>query len=229
MMYIFRVRQRMNVMDDSQMVVWIIIFLRIPMECIFGYVAIGIHALVFHVSKLHEHDLKCYAGAMVKAMPRADSSLVMPSLMKLEFTVSARLRYASTTWVRFTVLEILLVGIVALVACSRLLLSDTTGFTSGWIMILVTTSLLVLVLSTPLAAVAETFEYDVLRALNKPSVIKHSQQHFGQQLLGHLQTLDWGFRVGGTVISKKMVVHIATALIIAAVTALSQSFINVSQ
>merc|ERR1712228_828459 len=157
------------------------------------------------------------------ALPNPDSCLVVPSLRKLEFTVSARLRYASTTWVRFTMLEILLFGIVALVACSRLLLSDTSSFTSGWIMILVTTSLLVLVLSGPLAAVAETFEYDVLRALNNPSVIKHSQQHFGQQLLAHLRTLDWGFRFGGAVINNRMVVHVATALVITTVTAVSQS------
>ncbi|CAK0895820.1 unnamed protein product [Prorocentrum cordatum] len=225
----FQMRQAMSVVDDSRTAFRAIIFLQMPMECIFMFVCFGIHALVFVASKLHEHDLMRYAGAVVKAMPRSDSDVIVPSLRKLEFTVSARLRYASTTWVRFTVLEILLFGILALVACTRLLLSETTSFTSGWSMILILASSLVVVLSAPLASVAETFEYDVLRALNNPSVLKQAQQHFGQQLLAHLQTLDWGFRVGGTVINNKMVVQVATALVITSVTAVSQSFITISQ
>jgi hypothetical protein len=214
---------------DPNRAVWIIFFLGIPMDFIFTSVGIGIHALVFLVAKLHEHDLTCYAGAMVKAMPRADSSVVVLSLRKLEFTVSARLRYASTTWVRFTVLEIILSGIWALFACTRLLLSEeTTASTHGWIMILVIASFFVLVLSAPLAAVAETFEYNVLEALNNPSVLKHAQQHFGQQLLPHLRTLNWGFRVGGMVINNKMVVQVATALVITSVTAVSESVVAIT-
>merc|ERR1711920_427826 len=110
-----------------------------------------------------------------------------------------------------------------------LIMSETSSSTFGWVMIIVISSSLVLVLSAPLAIVAETFEYDVLRALNNPSVLKHAQQHFGQQLLAHLRTLDWGFRVGGTVINNKMVVNVATALVITSVTAVSQSFIALSQ
>jgi hypothetical protein len=225
--------QMMSVLHDSNnTAVRIMFFLGIPMNFIFTSVGIGIHALVFLASKLHEHDLMCYAGAMVKAMPSADSSLVTRSLKKLEFTVSARLRYASTTWVRFTVLEIILSGMWALAACARLLMAHeqvSTRSTYGWIMILVVASSFVLVLSAPLAAVAETFEYDVLKSLNNPSVLKHAQQHFGQQLLAHLRTLDWGFRVGGTVISNRMVVNVATVLVITSVTAVSQSFIAISR
>ena len=214
--------------DISQTAVWVVFVLRTPLDFIFAYVIIGLHALVFLVSKLHEHDITCYAGAIVKAMPRADSSVVMPSLTKLEFTVTARLRYASSTWVRFIVLEISVFGILALVACTRLLFSEATSTAYGWISILVVTSSLVLVLAAPLAAVAQTFEYDVFRALNNPSVLKHAQQHFGEQLLDHMRTLDWGFRVGGTVINNKMVSQVATALVITSVTAVSQSFMTTS-
>merc|ERR1711920_1172133 len=208
-----------EVKGDSKMAVSVIFFLRIPMDITFTFAGIGIHAMVFLVSKLHEHDLMCYAGAMNKAVPRDDSSVVVPSLRKLEFTISARLRHASTTWVRFTVLEILLFGTWALVACARLLLSETSSSSGGWIAILVLTSSLVLVLSAPLAAVAETFEYAVLRALNNPSVLHLAQQHFGEQLLDHLRALDWGFRVGGTVINNKMVAQVALAMVITSVTA----------
>merc|ERR1712113_1226368 len=102
----------------------------------------------------------------------------------------------------------------------------TIMFDGKWIILLVVSMFLLLVLSAPLAAVAETFEYDVLRALNNPSVLKHAQQHFGQQLLAHLRTLDWGFRFGGAVINNRMAVHVATALVITTVTAVSQSLIR---
>merc|ERR1712228_1121841 len=129
---------------------------------------------------------------------------------------------ASTTWVRFTVIEILLFGFVALLSCTRLLLSETR-LTYDWSVALAFTTFCLILLSAPLAAVAETWEYDVLRALNNPSALHHAQRHFGEQLLDHLRTLDWGFRVGGTVINNRMVVQIATALIITSVTAVSQS------
>merc|ERR1711953_1458107 len=81
----------------------------------------------------------------------------------------------------------------------------------------------IFVLVFPVAAVAETFEYDVLRALNNPLVCNRAQRHFGQQLLAHLRTLDWGFRFGGTVINAKLVMNIGMALIISIVTTVSQA------
>merc|ERR1711933_575464 len=76
------------------------------------------------------------------------------------------------------------------------------------------------------ATVAETFDYDVLRALNRPVALQVAQRYFGQQLLAHLHTLDWGFRAGGTVITMKIAMNIATALAITALTALSQTIFN---
>merc|ERR1711972_361110 len=58
-------------------------------------------------------------------------------------------------------------------------------------------------LGLPIASVAETFEHDVLRSLNNPVVVRNAQKHFGQQMLGHLHTLEWGFRVGGSVVNMR--------------------------
>merc|ERR1712217_257588 len=83
---------------------------------------------------------------------------------------------------------------------------------------------LALSLATPLAATAETFDFDVLRALNNPLVMQKAQKHFGQQLLNHIILLEWGFRLGGTVITVKMVRDIITAMCLAMVTTVSQAF-----
>merc|ERR1711920_1118392 len=69
-------------------------------------------------------------------------------------------------------------------------------------------------LTYPLALVAETIEYDVLRALNTPTILRQAQNHIGQQMLPHLINLEWGFRFGGCVINTKIVMHIACALAI---------------
>merc|ERR1712060_147025 len=72
----------------------------------------------------------------------------------------------------------------------------------------------------PIARVAETFEYDVLRALNRPEVVRSAQRHFGQQFLSHLKTLEWGFRAGGTVISMRIIAQFFMGLIITVSTAM---------
>merc|ERR1712039_303596 len=69
-------------------------------------------------------------------------------------------------------------------------------------------------LTFPLALVSETFEYDVIRALNTPTILKRAQKHFGQQVLHHLTKLDWGFRFGGAVINTKIIVNILYALVL---------------
>eukprot|EP00931_Biecheleriopsis_adriatica_P037071 TRINITY_DN21281_c0_g1_i1.p1 TRINITY_DN21281_c0_g1~~TRINITY_DN21281_c0_g1_i1.p1 ORF type:complete len:132 (+),score=18.88 TRINITY_DN21281_c0_g1_i1:23-397(+) len=75
----------------------------------------------------------------------------------------------------------------------------------------------------PIAQVAEVFDYDVLRSLNNPVVIKKAQRHFGQQLLPHLHTLEWGFRVGQTVINMKVVMNIIIAIMLTSITATIQA------
>merc|ERR1711972_1034969 len=60
----------------------------------------------------------------------------------------------------------------------------------------------------PIATVAEVFEYDVLHALNNPSVVQMSQRYFGHQFLDHLHTLSWGFMFGQTVINLRLITNI---------------------
>merc|ERR1712228_602418 len=80
-------------------------------EFYFLFAFFGSHFLVFFASRLHRHDLLCYAGAMVKAMEGdgVDSNVVL-SLKTLELVMTARLRHASRTWVRFMVYEIIFAG-----------------------------------------------------------------------------------------------------------------------
>merc|ERR1712039_546939 len=75
----------------------------------------------------------------------------------------------------------------------------------------------------PLAMVTETFEYDVLRALNNPLILRNAQRFFGQQLLPHLTTLEWGFRVCGNTITSKSVMNVVLALVITLTTGVSQA------
>merc|ERR1712196_295393 len=108
--------------------------------------------------------------------------------------VTTRLRTASSTWVRAAVCAIL-VGCAEILIIGSDLLTWQEGVTNDLlarILLIVVAFLGVCVLGVPLARVAEVFEYDVLRALNTPLVVKHAQRHFGQQLLAHLHTLEWG-------------------------------------
>merc|ERR1712107_265997 len=70
----------------------------------------------------------------------------------------------------------------------------------------------IVVIGVPTAAVSETFENDVLRALNDPLVMNRAQRYFGQQMLAHLHTLDWGLRFGGTVINVRLMMNIVMAM-----------------
>merc|ERR1712039_55041 len=64
---------------------------------------------------------------------------------------------------------------------------------------------IICVAGLPLAAVAETFEYDVLRYLNNPLTLRAARRQIGDQLLPHLTSLDWGFRFAGKVINSKQI------------------------
>merc|ERR1712217_939873 len=65
----------------------------------------------------------------------------------------------------------------------------------------------------PLAGVAETFEYDVLRWLNNVAVLHHARKYIGDQILPHLQALDWGFRFAGSVISSRTIGSIMLGMV----------------
>merc|ERR1711974_179652 len=80
----------------------------------------------------------------------------------------------------------------------------------------------ILCIGGPLANVAEVFEFEVVRYLNTPSLLRHSLNYFDDQLLPHLRYLEWGFRFGGTLITPGIVGVILTALVLTIVTTVSQ-------
>jgi len=178
---------------------------------------------------LHKHDLLCYAGAVATALERDNHpGDIVVALQKLECTVASRLRHASATWVRFTVYVLALMWIIStIIAMSLLAIPNFGTGTIAWCTLVCTTCLAAgTLMGFPLASVAETFEYDVLLALNHPVVLNKAQRYFGQQLLSHLHTLEWGFRFGGTVISTKFVTSVAAALIITMSSAVSQALLS---
>merc|ERR1712238_214277 len=80
----------------------------------------------------------------------------------------------------------------------------------------------------PLAAVAETFEYDVLKWLNNVSVLRDAQKYIGQQTLPHLHALDWGFRFGGSVINSRTVSNVVVGMAAALLGTLGQAIFELS-
>jgi len=177
-------------------------------------------------AKLHQHELLCYAGAVSMAIETDHIEVnVVPALAKLERTIAQRLRNASESWVRHSLYSIGMVLTLFLMCCMHLLsyhkssVLDVGPVALGGVMFLsVGWSALY-----PLAFVAETFEYDVLRYLNNPVLIQNAQRYFGQQMLSHLHTLQWGFRCGGTLITTRIVVNVGGACFLALATSVSQA------
>lgn len=179
-------------------------------------------------AQLHRHDLLWYASALSETLERSDPrNDPLPALKMLEQLVGAHLRHASDTWVYQVLRNIGTFGVVIAVLVSHLLsgnVDQSIVLLNVWLLL---GSLLAIYGNAfPLASVAETFDYDVLRALNNPIVLHHAQKYFGQQFLAHLHTLHWGFRIGGVVINKDGVAKVIGAVAIACTVATSQSLLN---
>jgi len=127
-------------------------------------------------------------------------------MKEVEALIGERFRCASKTWVAATVRCIVVMGLM-LVFCMLQLIAGIDSFSEAlWMLhVVVSVFFILIVLTLTLARVSEVFEYDVLKALNTPIVMKHAQKHLGQQLLSHLHNLEWGFRVGGTIINMRLV------------------------
>lgn len=165
--------------------------------------------------RLHRHDLLAYACIMSRALevdePGFDPA---PQLKQLEFLVTTRLRHASSTWVR-TTLETAACFFLVFILTALSLVSTKHSITAGSIhACLMCGSVVGLgAILWPLAEVAETFEYDVLRYLNNPLVLSRAQKYFGQQLLPHLHCLDWGFRFAGSIVNTRSVGSLLLAML----------------
>lgn len=148
----------------------------------------------------------------------------------MEELITARLRKASETWVFATARAVFFFAVSTLIVVAHLLserskTESPTGL-ARYIAIVLLSLMLIAVTGLPLAQVAEVFEYDVLRALNTPLVVQRAQRHFGHQLLPHLHTLEWGFRLGGTVINMRMVVSLFFGSMLTVAASVSQSIVT---
>lgn len=177
------------------------------------------------ICSLHRYELRCYAFIMDHELGSDDVSQVdpIPELKELEALVTSRLRMASNTWVRRCMLT-------AIVACALFVAMAFVSIheeTYG----LITFSTLVLGVALcaviwTLASVSETFEYDVLLVLNNPKVLSRAQRHIGQQMLPHLQHLNWGFRFSGSVVNARAVSAIALTMFSALVGLFGSSMLS---
>jgi hypothetical protein len=205
-----------NHLSDGQLALYIAFIFLVGFPAFFVF--FGCHYLVILAAKLHRHDLLCFAAAMTQAMESdGEASDVVLRLKEYELLVTAQLCYASRTWVSFMVYEAAFYGLFNLIAV--LFLVSQNAESDMWSGGLMTASVLIVLVLAPMAQVSETFEDDVLRqALNNPTTLKGSQKHFGQQFLPHLKSLQWGFRVGGIVITQSLITQIAGTLLIGFVT-----------
>jgi len=188
---------------------------------------------VFWSSRLfcqfHKHELMWYAHALAEILQMDDGQTeLMEQLSAAESSVTARLRQASATWVKSAIFALAGISLMIVVLVTYLM-SDLDKTTED-LLFAIPVGLMLLtflfLIGTPIAGVAEVFEYDVLHALNNPLVVKNAQRHFGQQLLPHLHTLGWGFRFGQTVINLRIIVNVFAALMITIITSVSHSVLQ---
>ena len=147
----------------------------------------------------------------------------IPELKELEALVTSRLRMASNSWVRRSMLTAIAAGALFVAMAFVSVYEDRTPKILLSIAV-VGACLCAIVWS--LASVSETFEYDVLLVLNNPMALSRAQRYIGQQMLPHLQHLNWGFRFCGSVINTRAVSAIALTMFSALVGLFGSSMLS---
>lgn len=191
-----------------------------PCIIVVGAVGSAIPCMIYLAAKMHRHDLLGYAGFIVKMLEENGPDFdPVPSMRKLEHTLTARLRQASKGWVRCTCLNTLVLFVFVILQIMKSFSKGDENHILLYDMVFSLTflSVVIVYILYCLAMVADTYEHDVLVALNTPVVLSRVQRHFGQQFLPHLRTLNWGFRCGGTVICPELVGKMVMALLIASI------------
>merc|ERR1712194_765772 len=136
--------------------------------------------LVSLAAMLHQHDLFCYAGAMKRALEEPDAKFdIIPALKRLEVRVTARLRKANAEWVRVVVYVLVNLFLLVLAVCMSLLTAYGLPKLLAFGLIASLGLAMLFCMAAPLASVAETFEYDVVRALNNPLLLTNARRYFG--------------------------------------------------
>lgn len=167
-------------------------------------------------AQLHQHDLRTYASIVKRTIEEDTGALdLVQHLNKFEYAVSARLHHASKAWVRWAILCCLYLASVGLGIATYLTSVDGVDLVRVVSLSLMMLAIVALWFSVtmPLAAVAETFSEFVIPCLSNPAVLNRSQRQFGQQFMGHLHALDWGFRLGGVNINCNIVASSSLAVL----------------
>lgn len=185
-----------------------------PLRLLWHVVMLGTPWLTVFASRLHRHDVLCY-GVTVKTAFDAETPFEDPVgvLTDLEVAMTARLRQADG-WVRMTVILLVGIAFTFLTQCASIFLAPDMAPPVVGMSVTVLIALLAVVVFTlqPMAAVAEAFEHEVLRELNTPRVLHGAFPLLGNQLLPHIQLLDWGLRFGDRVINKQGVLALSSGL-----------------
>jgi len=192
------------------------------------FLVIG-HIWVCHFAcEAHCMNMKRYAGAVVRAVQGdLDMKKVVSAFSELEKTISYDLLHASQTWVAYIVSMITGVGVILLVGIALLLKDVTKGPAAAsvhmLISIVILCSLFVFSSSWPLVMVRASYETDVRRSLNCPQVMRDATELFSSQLLDHLHYLNWGFEVGGVVLSVSIFTDFGKNVVLALCVAVSNA------
>jgi hypothetical protein len=188
--------------------------------------------LLWLSTHLHEYDLVCYAAALHCSMLEDDASAPdpVPLLEQVEEAITVRLRLASESWVGSISRVAGSAAVVCLLHICYFFTVDPAALSSGTMLQLIfwaaTSFAIPFILVMPMANVAETFQWDVIKVLNTPLMVQRSQKYFGQQFLEHITTVDWGFRRWGRVISPKLVYESMAAICATVGAAVAQSVIR---
>jgi len=174
---------------------------------------------------LHCHNLRCYAGAVDKALELdLDKEEVVTALSHVELAVSGDFVRASNTWVTLALYQMSIVSLFMLTSVALLLRGIAVGELGALtlnILMVILCVLVLLNLAWPLARVKTVFEIDIQLALNNPLVMHRAQKYFTSQFLAHLKHLEWGFRFGGNTLGAASFTRIGSSIFIALCIAVS--------
>jgi len=141
--------------------------------------------LVYFSCDLHKYELRWYAAGLAETLANDDLGIdPLTAITRTEEMVTNRLRHASSSWASVSLCSGVFMAACFIITAAQMLtaplqLQDVYRHSAYLLSMLVTMVFLI----SPIAQVAETFEYDVLRALNKPLIVNRAQQYLGQQLL----------------------------------------------
>mmetsp|Transcript_42867 Transcript_42867/g.91933 ORF Transcript_42867/g.91933 Transcript_42867/m.91933 type:complete len:613 (-) Transcript_42867:630-2468(-) len=181
---------------------------------------------------LHIVELRWFAenvAATLESDNAQNKEDLLFELDSVESKITRRFITASHGWVFTVATCVSAVGVVWLAGLGFLV---TTGISSLHTLdVIEVVALLFLMTCTmgwsflPFAKVAEVHEYDLLRTLNKPQILFRAMPLFGQQMLPHLHTLEWGFKIGQTIINMRLVVNVLGAVAITCITTIGAAVI----